>query len=184
MRFFRYGEMRVVIGAIVGALLASCTTAPMQPPPPSPVLDTPAVAFRNELASFTPVPFSALPGWAADDLQGVWQAWQANCSSARIPAKIQSACAAARGLGGNPPKQVLRFFFEQQFEPLLIQSLVQSTDSKDEGLLTGYYEPILKGSRTPSAQFPAPLYARPADMLSSPSGDIARSRNTGTGTAP
>jgi membrane-bound lytic murein transglycosylase A len=37
---------------------------------------------------------------------------------------------------------------------------------EDTGLITGYFEPLLYGSRTPSARFVAPLYAPPPDLLS------------------
>jgi membrane-bound lytic murein transglycosylase A len=33
------------------------------------------------------------------------------------------------------------------------------------GLLTGYYEPIVDGSRFPNSQFQWPLYRRPGDLL-------------------
>lgn len=35
----------------------------------------------------------------------------------------------------------------------------------ETGLMTGYYEPQLKGSRTPSERYPYPLYGTPADLL-------------------
>ena len=34
-----------------------------------------------------------------------------------------------------------------------------------EGFLTGYYEPIVDGSRFPSPEFHIPLYRRPPDLV-------------------
>src|SRR5204863_6129714 len=53
-----------------------------------------------------------------------------------------------------------RKFFEENFRPVRIASLGKST-----GLLTGYYEPIVDGSRFPSPEFQWPLYRRPPDLL-------------------
>jgi membrane-bound lytic murein transglycosylase A len=39
-------------------------------------------------------------------------------------------------------------------------------------LITGYYEPILKGSRTPTATFRTPLYAAPDDLLTIDLGEL------------
>ncbi len=36
---------------------------------------------------------------------------------------------------------------------------------KPKGLLTGYYEPVLEGSRTPQGKFQTPVYKRPPDLV-------------------
>ena len=52
-----------------------------------------------------------------------------------------------------------RAFFEENFRPVRITKL-----GDPEGFLTGYYEPIVQGSRFPSPEFPVPLYRRPRDL--------------------
>jgi membrane-bound lytic murein transglycosylase A len=42
---------------------------------------------------------------------------------------------------------------------------VAAEDGHDAGLVTGYYEPLLKGSRQPTAEFAVPLYGVPDDLL-------------------
>ena len=42
---------------------------------------------------------------------------------------------------------------------------VANPDGGDEGLVTGYYEPLLRGSRKPSARYRYPLYGVPDDLL-------------------
>ncbi len=53
-----------------------------------------------------------------------------------------------------------RAFFEQNFQPVRIARL-----GEVEGLLTGYFEPVVAGSRFPSPEFPVPLYRRPRDLV-------------------
>ncbi len=53
-----------------------------------------------------------------------------------------------------------RAFFEENFRPVRITKL-----GEPEGFLTGYYEPIVQGSRFPSPEFPVPLYRRPKDLV-------------------
>ena len=53
-----------------------------------------------------------------------------------------------------------RAFFERNFHPLRIAKVGDA-----EGFLTGYYEPIVAGSRFPSPEFSVPVYRRPADLV-------------------
>jgi membrane-bound lytic murein transglycosylase A len=50
-----------------------------------------------------------------------------------------------------------RAFFERNFEPRRIAT---------KGFVTGYYEPEVFGSLTPTREFSAPILARPADLVS------------------
>ena len=51
-------------------------------------------------------------------------------------------------------------FFEENFRPLRINKLGDT-----DGFLTGYYEPIIDGSRVPTGEFTAPLYRRPPNLV-------------------
>jgi membrane-bound lytic murein transglycosylase A len=42
---------------------------------------------------------------------------------------------------------------------------VASEDGADEGLITGYYEPLLRGSRRPTPRYRYPLYGVPEDLV-------------------
>ena len=55
-----------------------------------------------------------------------------------------------------------RQFFEENFAPFRILA--------EPGLLTSYFQPVLKGSRSPSPAFPIPVYRRPADLKPLPLG--------------
>ena len=56
--------------------------------------------------------------------------------------------------------QAARTFFEENFNPVRIARLGES-----EGLLTGYFEPIVQGSRLPNPEFHVPVYRRPRDLV-------------------
>jgi membrane-bound lytic murein transglycosylase A len=53
-----------------------------------------------------------------------------------------------------------RLFFESNFRPLRVAKLGDSA-----GFLTGYYEPIVDGSRFPTGVFKVPIYRRPPDLV-------------------
>ena len=56
--------------------------------------------------------------------------------------------------------RIPRAFFERNFQPVRISRL-----GEGEGLLTGYFEPVVAGSRFPSPEFHVPLYRRPKDLI-------------------
>ena len=53
-----------------------------------------------------------------------------------------------------------REFFETRFRPFRLARLGEA-----EGFLTGYYEPVVEGSRVPTQDFKVPMYRRPQDMV-------------------
>ncbi len=55
----------------------------------------------------------------------------------------------------------MRQFFENHFSPYR----VIAADGRDTGMITGYYEPLLSGSRVRSPRYGVPLYAAPDDLL-------------------
>jgi len=117
-----------------------------------------------------PVKWSELAGWTADDHLAAFAAYQASCQALRkktprgddrgqISAALSNACRNAIGL---QPKDAdtARAFFERNFQPVRISRLGEA-----EGLLTGYFEPVVAGSRCPSPELNVPLYRRPKDLL-------------------
>ena len=72
----------------------------------------------------------------------------------------KDSCTAARGIDGSDHAAV-RQFFESWFVP----NLVRAADGADAGLITGYYEPMLRGSRRRAGAFQTPLYRVPDDLL-------------------
>lgn len=110
-----------------------------------------------------PLTWSALPGWEQELPAQAWPALLASCQ--KMPARNarwKDICADA-ALFPNPDDELARAFFETRFLPHSVPG---------EGLITGYYEPLLYGSRTPSARYRYPIYRPPDDLLTVDLGEL------------
>jgi membrane-bound lytic murein transglycosylase A len=107
-----------------------------------------------------PSTFSALPGWARDDVREAWPAFMTSCSTLVKRADWKSVCTAARQVNAGDQNAV-RAFFETYFTPYK----VLNQDGSDNGLVTGYYEPLLRGARKRGGVYQTPLYRAPEDLL-------------------
>lgn len=109
---------------------------------------------------------AGLPGWAEDNLAEAWPALLASCrrlalgtdpSGAPPPSVLALApgwregCAAAERPASDAER---RRFLEAWLVPV----------DQGTGLLTGYYEPELRGARAPGGAFRTPLRAVPRDL--------------------
>jgi membrane-bound lytic murein transglycosylase A len=140
--------------ALVSAVLLWGCVAPQRTGPGKPVV--PATVYEHGR-------WTDLPGWGTDDVQAAWQPFLESCRALRFRAEWTTPCAAAQTLTADSPAHI-RAYFESYFEPYKIVKRAGSA-REETGLVTGYFEPILHGSRTPSARFVAPLYAPPPDLL-------------------
>ncbi len=101
-----------------------------------------------------------LPGWLDDDQGAAWPALLAGCEVLKKQEAWQSICAAAKAIQ-QPDREQVRRFLETRFTPY---QLLQP-DGGSEGLATGYYEPLLRGSRKPGTRYRYPIYGVPDDLL-------------------
>jgi membrane-bound lytic murein transglycosylase A len=149
------GKVRQTLAIAALAALAGC-----QAPAPPPI--TPPAAPARPI--FTATEFAAVPGWNEDRPQAAWPAFRVGCAALvkreRTRPLWQSTCAAAEIVDAENPLAI-RQFFEAHLTPYR----VTATDGADAGLVTGYYEPLLYGSRFPGPAFPSPLYAPPDDLV-------------------
>jgi len=136
-------------------LLGGCITAPSLPP-----TTPPALPPTSTNAILKPTDWSQLPGWADNDALSTWPAFLSNCAALKKQTAWQAVCGAAASLAPKDDHQA-RDFFERWLAP---QQLLTS-DGHDSGLITGYYEPLLFGSRHAGARFRFPIYGVPDDML-------------------
>ena len=144
-----------VAWAALGALCAACSTLPPtvpKAPPPA------AVTTEPERALLRPVAFQELPGWADDTLADAWPAFAAGCTALLARAATatiwREPCAAATSIDAHEPTAI-REFFERHFTAYH----AIAPDGQETGLVTGYYEPLLSGSRVRSERNRYPLYA-------------------------
>ncbi len=121
------------------------------------------------------------PGWREDALEQAWPAFLVGCDKLLANAAANGTngngadgprpapgsasawrepCTAASAVDASNAQSV-RAFFESHFSPYA----VLSQDGQATGLVTGYYEPLLSGSRTRDARFGVPLYSPPDDLL-------------------
>jgi membrane-bound lytic murein transglycosylase A len=122
------------------------------------LLERPLLTQRYE-----PARWSQLPGWSSDAMQEAWPAFLASCEALRAHPEWAPPCTAALAVARDSGAAI-HAYFEQYFEPYRILD-VPSRKRVDTGRITGYYEPLLMGSRTRSAQFSVPLYSPPPDLL-------------------
>jgi len=108
--------------------------------------------------------WAALPGWNDDRVDEAWPAFRAGCTalvaSDATRSLWEAPCSAAEALAPIDPRTV-REFFQANFIPYQ----VEYADGRDTGMVTGYYEPLLDGSRVRSERYSVPLYAAPDDLL-------------------
>lgn len=124
-----------------------------------------------------PVAFEQIPDWASDSQGEALLAFRRSCEKINGKRSVGSsgigwqfgaaghwsaACRAAANVGADP--RLARRFFEQWFVPYLVLSA-----GSDEGMFTGYYEPILSGSLRRTGRYYYPLYRAPASTASLPS---------------
>jgi membrane-bound lytic murein transglycosylase A len=132
----------VVAGAL--CLLASCVSAPPRAP-----------------GIGQPVPWTQLPGWRDDAFAQAWPALQGSCQ--KMPARDArwSELCAEAALFPAPDDDTARAFFETRF----VAHEISGNDGAADGLITGYYEPLLHGSLTKTKRFRYPVYGRPDDLV-------------------
>jgi membrane-bound lytic murein transglycosylase A len=117
-----------------------------------------------EVVRYEPVSWTQIEGWQADDAREAWSAFLQSCNVIGSRPDWQAVCKQARAIPVNTAQEA-RAFFEAHFSAYQIALVRGPREKITTGLITGYYEPLLRGSRTPSAQFPVPLYAAPDDLL-------------------
>lgn len=151
---------------LLSLFVAACATPPTPVPtrPPAPVAPatavTPATPPAPASGSIVAASWSDLPEWNAVEMEGSWIALQQSCRVLMKKPDWNSVCLQASELK-KPDTARIRQFFEQNFLPWQMRQ----ADGTDNGLVTGYYEPLLKGALQPSSDYPWGVYAAPDDMI-------------------
>ena len=125
-----------------------------------------AVAGERLPLDKTKVEFAAVEGWEKDDHRGAFATFRKSCTRVITPLAGQPAdgrladiCRIAVLLPAKLSANDAKAFFELNFDPWLVKR-------PDKGaMLTGYFEPEVKGSLQPTKHFATPIYNKPDDLV-------------------
>lgn len=139
---------------------------------PKRALPYPSLALPFDIpgTQYLPLAWTDVAGWSDDDHLAAYKAFRVSCKSITpqnqpspeakaIGGSLNEPCKVAKTLELNDSAKA-RAFFEEQFSPLRISRL-----GEPDGFVTGYYEPILDGSRTPTDVYSVPIYRRPSNLF-------------------
>ena len=172
----RFLTRRAIIACAI-ALASGCASAPppspaprprpAPPPAPGPTVPAPQPPQADpSLPPLRPVEPASLPGFAADPLDGLGAALVRQCTMRTPPGPWPQLCAEFAALPRPAPDAVprgdtLRGWLASRFDAWPLRDARGGFD----GLVTGYYEPLLTGTRRRESARQTPLYAKPADLL-------------------
>jgi membrane-bound lytic murein transglycosylase A len=128
------------------ALLAACDGSGPKPKP-------------SEVTTYVSVPWEKLPTVSDQDLLAGYSSWFSACKRLAKDAVWGTTCAAAAQVPLDPV--AVHDFLKNQLQ---VYSL-RSSEHGANGLITGYYEPIYKGSEQRNDQHTVPIYGVPDDLI-------------------
>lgn len=192
IRFFRV-HFRISLALAGPAMLASCASPPAIVPPPiakcatcevctvctAPVvvapIPTPLELIAPPAAMTEPTrgrleraSWDGLPNWNADDPTDALAAFLQSCTVLATRTEWSAVCAAGAAVPGKSRPDIIRRYFRENFEPFK----VVNADESQTGIVTGYYEPLLRGSRVRTEVFKYPVYSQPQDLVSVELSDV------------
>ena len=95
-----------------------------------------------------------------DQVNQAWSAWIHGCEKLIKLDDWRSVCEQAKNLLSPTNMEVIKYL-HTHFD--LYKA--NNEDGSKKGLITGYYQPLLKGSRTQSRKYKIPLYVPPQDLI-------------------
>ena len=126
----------------------------------APVTTESGTPFSTKYGYFEPASFNELPGWHDDSIGDAWPAFRQSCTVLQKKYAWEQPCSRSRHIDGSD-EQTLRSFFEEEF----ILYKIYNLNRIPAGVITGYYEPLLNGSRRYGGIYVHPVHAVPGDML-------------------
>jgi membrane-bound lytic murein transglycosylase A len=99
--------------------------------------------------------FSQLPNWGSEDYSGALNSFIDSCKTTKTKEIYKEICVQAKNV------KDAKTFFTANFTPYKIVS----SQEEERGLLTGYYEPELKGSLVKKDPYIYPIYKTPSDLI-------------------
>lgn len=141
-------RIQTVLALAAVSLLCACSTTP-------PKEEIKTATF--ELSNYDEINVASLEDWSK-----ALSAFQQSCTKLTASPWNQ-LCQDARNTLSND-EYAAKLFFEIRFQPWRV-SAIGERDIQDTGLMTGYYEPLLHGSRQKGGPYQTPIYGVPDDLL-------------------
>lgn len=163
----------LIICSLIATFITGCSTTQT---PPSQECSCKAnnqgqeVEIKQVEPALVSSSFDDLPGWSEADHNQLLEQFVAQCSEQgnalakrkSTPLDLLEFCRKTRRELTANPALPAQFWMESELNVWQLQN----EDGSKEGLLTGYFEPLLEGSRKAEGAFKYPLYAEPADLIS------------------
>lgn len=119
---------------------------------------------------YSPVVWADIAGWNNDNHLDAFKAFRASCravtgrrrsavSRKALGVSLREPCRAAKAANISDDAKA-KAFFENRFRAVRISRLGET-----DGFVTGYYEPIIDGSRTRTDVYTVPVYRRPSNLF-------------------
>jgi membrane-bound lytic murein transglycosylase A len=153
-------------------IAAALSLSPFTAHAARPHLPYPRLAWPLEItgSQYAPVAWADIAGWNEDDHLQAFSAFRASCTPIAAQRKppadpkalgnsLRDPCRAAKAADISDGTKA-RGFFEAHFLPLRISRL-----GEGDGFVTGYYEPVIDGSRTQTDLYTVPVYRRPSNLF-------------------
>lgn len=165
--------LRPFLAALAALLLGGCAGQPAERPSAPPVAGAPCAACpvcpvcpgveppKPAAKPIQPATWADLPAWTEEDSRPALDAFRTSCQTLGKQALWRAVCDEARALDNAVDASQLRAWFESRLQPWQLVN----ADGSTAGLITGYYEPLLKGSRTRKPPYLTPAFAPPDDMV-------------------
>ena len=177
-------NVNIWIQACLIAILSACSSSPLKkdPAPPEQVSapiteESMTSGSRTTLATIKPSLFNLfelqsrdhltfaswedLPDWSTDQISDGTSALLQSCTVLDKYSEWALLCQQAQSLA-HTPEANQKQFYKTHFAPFK----VNNQDRSPSGIVTGYYEPLLRGSLKRSHEYPYPAYGVPEDLVS------------------
>ena len=105
--------------------------------------------------------FSALPPVTGTDLQSGFASWRSACIRLKADPNWGSVCSDAATLSASPSVEQISSFLQTHLD---VYSL-RSAEGSEDGLITGYYEPVSPERLKPTQAANVPTYGVPSDLI-------------------
>ena len=106
-------------------------------------------------ANLQKVKWKDIKGYDKDNLDLAFEVFKKDCRGSKKYSTLKDVCQKATTIKDS------KNFFKNNFTPYKLLT----KDDNDDGLITGYYEPLLYGSYTKTDKYQYPLYATPKDLI-------------------